>query len=133
MSGLPGTSGCVNLYVWLPTHLQDEHVLSQVIPVLEDDAHGVFGQRGGVGAFELQPQRLLLGRHHLALLNLCVHTKTQLIRHWSLWVQMCVRVCVCVSHQQSPSSQSGIVRDSETLRKARQLQGLQFLTQLDHN
>lgn len=53
-------------------HLQNEHVLSEVIPVFEDDADGVFGQSGGVGPFELQPQRLLLRRHHFTLLDLNV-------------------------------------------------------------
>ena len=60
---------CVSLPVKL-SHLQDEHVLSEVVSVLEDDPDGVTGQGGGVGPLELQPQRLLLGRHHFALLNL---------------------------------------------------------------
>ena len=56
-------------------HLQDEHVLPEVIPVFEDDADGVLGQGGGVGPFELQPQRLLLRRHHFTLLDLKVHKR----------------------------------------------------------
>ncbi|TNN38600.1 hypothetical protein EYF80_051233 [Liparis tanakae] len=32
-----------------PAHLQDEHVLPQVVSVFEDDADGVSGQGGGVG------------------------------------------------------------------------------------
>lgn len=55
------------------THLQDEHVLSEVISVFEDDADGVFGQSGGVGPLKLQPQRLLLGCHHFALFDLNAH------------------------------------------------------------
>ena len=52
------------------SHLQDEHVLPEVVPVLEDDTDGVTAQGGGVGPLELQPQRLLLGRHDFALLDL---------------------------------------------------------------
>lgn len=51
-------------------HLQNEHILSEVIAVFEDDADGVFGQSGGVGPFKLQPQRLLLRCHHFTLLDL---------------------------------------------------------------
>ncbi len=36
-------------------HLQDEHVLSEVIAVFENDADGIFGESGGVGPFKLQP------------------------------------------------------------------------------
>lgn len=54
----------------LETHLQDEHVLPEVVSVFENDADRVLGQSGGVGPFELKPQRLLLGRHHFTLLDL---------------------------------------------------------------
>lgn len=52
------------------THLQDEHILSEVIPIFKYDAYGIFTERGGVCPFKLQPQWLLLRCHHFALLNL---------------------------------------------------------------
>lgn len=49
--------------------LKDQHILSEVVPQFEDDAQG-WGGGGGRHGLELQPQRLLLGRHHLAALKL---------------------------------------------------------------
>lgn len=60
--------------------LQDEHVLPEVVAVFENDADGVFGQGGGVGPFELQPQGFLLGCHHFALLNLDQHKQCFLLK-----------------------------------------------------
>lgn len=65
-------------------HLQNEHILSEVISVFKDDADGVFGQGGGVGPFKLKPQWLLFRCHHFTLLNL--HAKKQ---HLSLYAQFC--------------------------------------------
>lgn len=56
--------------VAVAAHLQDEHVLPEVVSVFKYDANGVLGQSGGVGPFKLEPQRLLLGRHHLTLFDL---------------------------------------------------------------
>ena len=49
--------------------LNDQHVLSEVVALFEDDPHRCSrcGRRHGG---ELQPQRLLLGGHHLAFVQL---------------------------------------------------------------
>ena len=49
--------------------LEDQHVLAEVVPLLEEDAQRGGGE-GGRHGLELQPQGLLLGRHHLAALQL---------------------------------------------------------------
>lgn len=75
------------------SHLQNEHVLPEVVAVFEDDADGVFGERGAVGPFELQPQRLLLGRHHFALLDLDASTRCLFLQ---VQIEVHQWLCVCV-------------------------------------
>lgn len=50
-------------------HLNDQHVLSEVIPLFKDNAHRC-SRDGRWHGTELQPQWLLLGGHHLAFVKL---------------------------------------------------------------
>lgn len=71
--------------MYVSAHLQNEHILSEVITVFENDAYGVFGQSCGVGPDELQPQGFLLGCHHFALFNLHSHKKSFIMPCESKW------------------------------------------------